>query len=232
MSRKKIQDQVIFCKNVDCKNCFIVCDVLQTPCRRARDEVSIVLVLSKKSLEHIMRSSTFLFVAACLLVFSSCSANKKASTKTAATPKPTRIGTRQVGIASWYGDPYHGRKAASGEVYNMNAFTAAHKSLPFETWVRVKNLSNKKITEVRITDRGPFVAGRIIDLSRASAQQIELIGPGTAKVRIEVIRPPKNHARSNTRWWGWRCKAIALTPPHESPKLSYHADYRERGRKR
>ena len=99
---------------------------------------------------------------------------------------------KQVGIASWYGDPYHGRKAANGEIYDMNTFTAAHKSLPFETWVRVKNLSNNKTTEVRITDRGPFVAGRIIDLSRASATQIELIRPGTAKVRIQVIRTPRH----------------------------------------
>ena len=73
----------------------------------------------------------------------------------------------------------------------MDALTAAHKTLPFETWVRVKNLSNKKTAEVRITDRGPFVAGRIIDLSRASAREIELVDPGTARVRLEVIKAPK-----------------------------------------
>ena len=77
----------------------------------------------------------------------------------------------------------------------MDALTAAHKTLPFETWVRVKNLSNKKTTEVRITDRGPFVAGRIIDLSRASAREIEMIGPGIASVRLEVIKPPKQFAQ-------------------------------------
>ena len=77
----------------------------------------------------------------------------------------------------------------------MDALTAAHKTLPFETWVRVKNLSNKKTTEVRITDRGPFVAGRIIDLSRASAREIEMIGPGLASVRLEVIKPPKQFAQ-------------------------------------
>ena len=72
----------------------------------------------------------------------------------------------------------------------MDALTAAHKTLPFETWVRVKNLSNKKTTEVRITDRGPFVAGRIIDLSYAAAQSIDMVGPGTALVRIDVLDSP------------------------------------------
>ena len=78
----------------------------------------------------------------------------------------------------------------------MEKMTAAHKTLPFETWVRVKNLSNKKTCEVRITDRGPFVAGRIIDLSHAAAQAIDLIGPGTAKVKLTVIKPPKKVKRS------------------------------------
>jgi rare lipoprotein A len=81
----------------------------------------------------------------------------------------------------------------------MNAFTAAHQFLPFETWVRVKNLSNKKTAEVRITDRGPFVGGRILDLSRAAARQIDLIGPGTAKVRIEVIHSPRRSQKSKAK---------------------------------
>lgn len=73
----------------------------------------------------------------------------------------------------------------------MEAFTAAHKTLPFETWVRVKNISNRKSTEVRITDRGPFVDGRIIDLSKAAAREIDLLSPGISRVKLEVIRPPK-----------------------------------------
>jgi rare lipoprotein A len=101
----------------------------------------------------------------------------------------------EEGIASWYGEPYHGRRAANGEVFDMNQLTAAHPSLPFETWVRVRHLINNKITEVRITDRGPFIKGRIIDLSRASAREIDLIRAGTAKVRVTVIPPPKSYLR-------------------------------------
>ena len=93
-------------------------------------------------------------------------------------------------MASWYGHPYHGRQAANGEIYDMEELTAAHRTLPFETWVRVENLSNRKTIDVRITDRGPFVGGRIIDLSHAAARAIDLIGPGTARVRMEVVRTP------------------------------------------
>ncbi len=94
-------------------------------------------------------------------------------------------------MASWYGHPYHGRNAANGEIYDMEKMTAAHRTLPFGTWVRVDNLSNQKSAVVRITDRGPFVSGRIIDLSRAAARAIEMIGPGTVKVRVTVTKPPE-----------------------------------------
>jgi rare lipoprotein A len=108
------------------------------------------------------------------------------------TAKPPGIGTTETGIASWYGHPYHGRRAANGEVYDMEKLTAAHRTLPFETWVQVRNLSNDKTVEVRIQDRGPFIDGRIIDLSRAAAREIEMLGPGTARVKLTVISPPKN----------------------------------------
>ncbi len=94
---------------------------------------------------------------------------------------------RQVGIASWYGKDYHGRQTANGEVYDMYAMTAAHCTLPFNTRVRVTNLENGKKTELRINDRGPFVAGRIIDLSYSGARAIDMVGKGTAKVTIEAI---------------------------------------------
>ena len=100
------------------------------------------------------------------------------------------IGQSETGIASWYGDPYHGRKAANGEVYDMNRMTAAHRTLPFGTWVEVNNLTNSKRVTVRITDRGPFVQGRIIDLSRAAAAKIDMIGSGTARVHLKVVRAP------------------------------------------
>jgi len=94
---------------------------------------------------------------------------------------------REVGIASWYGEDYHGRKTANGEVYDMYAMTAAHRTLPFQTRVRVTNLENGKKTELRINDRGPFIAGRIIDLSYSGARLIGMLGTGTAKVNIEAI---------------------------------------------
>jgi len=110
------------------------------------------------------------------------------------TPPPAVVkpGHTETGIASWYGHPYHGRAAANGEIYDMEKMTAAHRTLPFNTWVRVYDLDNNKTTEVRIIDRGPFIDGRIIDLSHAAAREIEMIGPGVARVRIEVIRTPPN----------------------------------------
>jgi rare lipoprotein A len=104
---------------------------------------------------------------------------------------PARIGTTQVGIASWYGVPYDGRKTSSGEVYDMRKLTAAHRTLPFNTWVEVTNLSNGKQVDVRVTDRGPFVDGRIIDLSLAAANEIDMVRQGIVKVRLKVIPPPK-----------------------------------------
>lgn len=110
-------------------------------------------------------------------------------------PAPARIGTVETGVASWYGIPYHGRRAASGEVFDMNAPTAAHRKLPFQTWVEVTNLSNGRSTDVRITDRGPFVRGRIIDLSQAAARDIDMLRSGTARVHLKVIAAPKEVAR-------------------------------------
>ena len=134
---------------------------------------------------------TMMLVLASMMLFTGCASKRTTTAKRSSTPRPARIGWKQQGIASWYGDPYHGRRAANGEIYDMEAFTAAHKTLPFETWVRVKNISNRKSTEVRITDRGPFVDGRIIDLSKAAAREIDLLAPGISRVKLEVIRPPK-----------------------------------------
>jgi len=94
-------------------------------------------------------------------------------------------------VASWYGHPYHGRAAASGEVYDMETLTAAHPTLPFNTRVRVINLDNRKSVEVRIIDRGPFMEGRIIDLSHAAARAIGMLQPGTVPVRVEVVEMAK-----------------------------------------
>ncbi len=100
---------------------------------------------------------------------------------------PVGVGYSEEGEASWYGAPFHGRQSSNGEIYDMHKLTAAHRTLPFETVVRVTNEKNGKSTVVRITDRGPFVNNRLIDLSYAAAQEIESIGPGVVKVRVEVI---------------------------------------------
>ena len=101
--------------------------------------------------------------------------------------QPGRRPYVEEGNASWYGPPFHGRRSSNGEVYDMNKMTAAHRTLPFNSMVRVTNLNNGKTAVVRITDRGPFVDNRIIDLSLAAAKEIESVGPGVVPVKIEVI---------------------------------------------
>jgi rare lipoprotein A len=102
-------------------------------------------------------------------------------------PPPVPAGYTEEGKASWYGNPFNGRHSSNGEIYDMYKLTAAHRTMPFETMVRVTNLNNGKSTTVRITDRGPFVDNRIIDLSLAAAREIESIGPGVVPVRLEVL---------------------------------------------
>lgn len=104
-----------------------------------------------------------------------------------AAPAPVPGAYVEQGIASWYGAPFHGRRAANGEVYDMNQPTAAHRTLPFGSMVRVTNLDNGRQTEVRITDRGPFIDGRIIDLSFAAARSVDMVGAGIARVRLELL---------------------------------------------
>ncbi|MFC1515462.1 septal ring lytic transglycosylase RlpA family protein [Thermodesulfobacteriota bacterium] len=112
-------------------------------------------------------------------------------------PTPHAKGFVQKGKASWYGKQFHGRKTANGEIYNMYAMTAAHKTLPLGTWVRVYNLENNKEVVVRINDRGPFVRHRIIDLSYTAAKEIDIVGPGTAPVKIVALgRTPSSKAKS------------------------------------
>ena len=105
-------------------------------------------------------------------------------------PLPDSKGFRQRGIASWYGKDFHGKKTSNGETYDMYAMTAAHKTLPLGTYVRVHNLENNRTLEVRINDRGPFVRGRIIDLSYTGAKEIGIVGPGTARVEVVALGTP------------------------------------------
>ena len=129
------------------------------------------------------------------------------SDKTATTPAPSlpefpadaKPLFSETGIASWYGAPYHNRRASNGEVYDMHAMTAAHRTLPLGTVVRVTDLKTESSAIVRITDRGPFIEGRIIDLSQAAAKQIGMIQRGTAEVRVDVLQTPSS-AESGGRW--------------------------------
>jgi rare lipoprotein A len=120
-------------------------------------------------------------ILACLLIsvgLSACS--RKVSPGT-----PSRF---QTGKASWYGQKFHKKKTASGERFDMQKLTAAHRTLPFNTMVRVENLKNGRKVDVRINDRGPFIEGRIIDLSRKAAEKLDMIRDGVVRVRIEILR--------------------------------------------
>lgn len=122
------------------------------------------------SLEIMNKSSTLLLFSCCFLV--ACQT----------------LGSGMAGKASYYAHQYHGRPTASGEPYNMYAMTAAHPSLPFGTLLRVTNLQNGRSVVVRVNDRGPYKPGRVVDVSLAAAEQLGLILPGTAEVRLEVVR--------------------------------------------
>src|SRR6202042_2682826 len=130
-------------------------------------------------------------------------------------PQPDTQGkpiSTEVGMASWYGPPYAGRKGADGTVYDQNAMTAAHLTLPLGTTVRVTNLTTNQSAIVRITDRGPFVHGRIIDLSLAAAKATGLYRMGVAKVRVEAYAgPPRPNAVPGGRW----CVQIGAFPNEE-----------------
>jgi rare lipoprotein A len=109
-------------------------------------------------------------------------------------------GFRQSGFASWYGPGFDGKPTASGETYDMDALTAAHRQLPFGTVVEVRNRENGRTVVVRINDRGPFVRGRIIDLSRAAADRLELVRSGTAPVTLRVVEAARNTALAGSGW--------------------------------
>jgi rare lipoprotein A len=117
---------------------------------------------------------------------------KRVHASNPAQPSVVPLVEETTGYASWYGHPYHGRRTSNGETYDMNTMTAAHRTLPFDTVVKVNNLSNGKTVTVRINDRGPFVKDRIIDLSYIAAKQIDMVGPGTARVNLEILKSVPN----------------------------------------
>jgi rare lipoprotein A len=153
-------------------------------------------------------------------------------------------GLVQTGVASWYGGDFHGKRTANGEIYDMNKLTAAHKYLPFHTLVEVENLENKKKVLVRINDRGPFVEGRIIDLSRKAAQRIDIEDTGTVMVRLRIVKttdtasiPQKEPTETDTNQeTGLEKEEISVTevkeadippstaPPPPEPPPTVHSD--------
>ncbi|MCK9418217.1 MAG: septal ring lytic transglycosylase RlpA family protein [Nitrospirae bacterium] len=145
-----------------------------------------------------------ILVLCCLLLASSCAPKKFTATKPPASgqkayqrpytvlgqryePLQTHAGFVQSGIASWYGPDFHGKKTSNGETYDMHAMTAAHKTLPLGVFVRVQNRENGREAVVRVNDRGPFVKGRVIDLSYSAAKTLGVDIAGTAPVRIEAL---------------------------------------------
>jgi len=116
-------------------------------------------------------------------------------------------GFRQQGIASWYGEDFHGKPTSSGEIYNMYGISAAHKILPLHTYVRVRNLQNGQTIDLRINDRGPFVSGRVIDLSFGAAQKLGIVAPGTAPVEVIALGTPSS-SPNNNNWKDKRYKPI------------------------
>lgn len=159
-------------------------------------------------LEHRRRLSFVLLIACLTLLLGACSASRPVPPPDIspgvrrATQRPYTIngrtyyplasadGYREKGLASWYGKPFHGRKTACGETYDMYEMTAAHRTLPLGTQVRVTNLRNDRQVLLRVNDRGPFVQGRIIDLSFAAAKKLKVVGPGTAPVVVEAVGRP------------------------------------------
>lgn len=117
----------------------------------------------------------------------------------AAVPPDAKPLFEETGMASWYGAPFHNLKTSNGETYNMHAFTAAHRTLPLGTIIRVTNVKTGSSAIVRITDRGPFIKGRILDLSFAAAKKIDVWRAGVSKVRLEVLKAPAS-LDSGGRW--------------------------------
>jgi rare lipoprotein A len=138
-------------------------------------------------------------LAASLAVTAGCGRRVTAHVPVA-PPPAAPLGWTETGLASWYGIPYDGRRTSSGEIFDMHALTAAHRTLPFNTWLEVTDLQSGKHVNVRINDRGPFVGGRIIDLSMGAADQLGMVRAGLAKVRLKVIKPPagSSNARADT----------------------------------
>jgi rare lipoprotein A len=155
--------------------------------------------------------------------------NTTAEGRTATPPPSAKPAGKPIyvetGLASWYGPPYHNHRGSNGEIYDQNALTAAHRTLPMNSVVRVTNVQTKQSVVVRITDRGPFIEDRIVDLSLAAAKAVDVWRPGTAEVKLEVLSAPAPIAEGG-RW----CVQIgAFQSEHEARKLKEKLQNRYEG---
>jgi rare lipoprotein A len=141
-----------------------------------------------------------------------------------AIPANTAPLATEIGRASWYGPPYHNRRGSNGEVYNMNAMTAAHRTLPLGSIVRVTNLKTGHTALVRITDRGPFIPGRVLDLSLAAARKLDVYRPGIAEVKVEVMQTPAPLETGGK----WAVQIGGFPDEDEATKLADHLTRRYR----
>lgn len=130
-------------------------------------------------------------------------------------------------MASWYGAPYHNRRGSNGEIYDMHAMTAAHRTLPLGSIVRVTNVKTGHSAIVRITDRGPFVEGRILDLSLAAAKKVDVWQPGVAMIRLEVLQSPSSLIQGGR----WAVQIGAFGEEDAAADLADHLSHRYRSAK-
>lgn len=161
-------------------------------------------------MRRLVRRAMLCGMAVPLLFLAACGTTSAPPSKTTATPANYKVGNPyqingrwyypkedpnydQVGVASWYGPGFHRKQTANGELYDMNALTAAHTTLPMPSYVRVTNMENNRSLILRVNDRGPFAKNRIIDVSRRAAQLLGFEGQGTAKVRVQVVAPDTTH---------------------------------------
>ena len=134
-----------------------------------------------------------IFVVLGIFVLTGCGMSKETLDADYASTENARA--IENGVSSWYGPNFHGKLTANGEIYDMDGITAAHRTLPFGTILLVENLDNGKTVQVRINDRGPYAKNRIIDLSRGAAERIDMIGPGTARVRLYLLEGDLENSR-------------------------------------
>ncbi|MFY9560479.1 MAG: septal ring lytic transglycosylase RlpA family protein [Terriglobales bacterium] len=151
-------------------------------------------------------------------------AGKEGQDEKIEAPAGAKVIFEETGTASWYGAPYHNRRGSNGEVYNMHAMTAAHRTLPLGAIVRVTNVKTGRSAMVRITDRGPFVEGRILDLSLAAAKALDVYLPGVAKVRLEVLQVPSPLETGGR----WAVQIGSFTDEKDASDLADHLQRRYR----